>query len=410
MKIDTGIEKRGKSFRFTVYCGYRPDGRQIRKTRTWTPPENKTELQQIKLAKLAYAAFQRDCSNAYDLHDSMRFSELVAWYAENYAHNLKAQTWSGYRQKLDAYLLPEFGSRRLKDFSPALLTEFYRHVKGKRKEQLSYQTLRAFQKVLNAVFTCAVRQGFIEKNPCKNAIIPKPDADDSEMKRYYMTPEETQLFLAMTAESTQDNAIYRLLLYTGMRVGECLALSWSDIDFVEGFIHIRKNLVYANHETFLSSTKTKSSIRTVAISPTVKSILLEQKKRHMELVHVLGSRVLHPEMVFISPTTGNYVVRNALSARFHRLVSGTAIDFMTLHMLRHSNASLLINAGVDIKIISEHLGHNEIGTTADVYADIFASTKTATASLIDQQLQLDSEQNKHQINTNSNILKFQPAK
>lgn len=410
MKIDTGIEKRGKSFRFTVYCGYRPDGSQIRKTRTWTPPENKTERQQIKLAKLAYAAFRRECSNAYDLQDSMRFDELVEWYAENYAKNLKAQTWASYQQKLNSYLLPEFGNRRLKDFSPALLTEYYRSVKGKRKEQLSYQTLRSFQKVMNAVFTCAVRQGFIEKNPCKNAIIPKPDADNSELKRYYMTPEETQLFLNLTAEPTQDNAIFRLLLYTGMRVGECLALCWSDIDFVSGFIHIRKNLVYANHETFLSSTKTKASVRTIAISPTVKAILLEQKKRHMELVHVLGSRVQHPEMVFISPTTGSYVIRNALSSRFRKLMDGTAIDFMTLHMLRHSNASLLINAGVDIKIVSEHLGHNEIGTTADIYADIFASTKTATASLIDQQLKPQSETNKHQTNTKSNIIPFKRAK
>ena len=410
MKIDIGIEKRNQSFRFTVFCGYRADGTQIRKTRTWKPPAGKTERQQIKLAKLAYAAFRRECSNAYDLHDSMRFDELVNWYAENYAKNLKAQTWSGYQQKLNAYLLPEFGNRRLKDFSPALLTEYYRNIRGKRKEQLSYQTLCSIQKVINSLFACAVQQGLIEKNPCKNAIIPKRNADSPEDKRYYMTPEETQLFLHLTANPSQDNTIFRVLLYTGMRVGECLALCWSDVDFSSSFIHITKNLVYANHQMFLSSTKTKSSVRTIAISPTVKAILLDQKKRHMELVHVLGDHIQHPEMVFVSPTSGGYVSRNALSSRFQRLVAGTAIDFMTLHMLRHSNASLLLNSGVDIKIVSEHLGHNEIGTTADIYADIFASTKTATAALIDQQLSLQTETNKHQINTNSKIIPFKPAK
>ena len=80
---------------------------------------------------------------------------------------------------------------------------------------------------------------------------------------------------------------------------------------------------------------------------------------------------------------------------------------MTLHMLRHSNASLLINSGVDIKIISEHLGHNEIGTTADVYADIFASTKQATASLIDGCLK--KEPNKQQINNTTKIIPFKRA-
>ena len=221
-----------------------------------------------------------------------------------------------------------------------------------------------------------------------------------------MTPEETQYFLQLTSEPSQDNTIYRLLLYTGMRVGECLALSWSDIDFLHGFIHINHNLVYANNQTFISTTKTASSIRSVAISATTKELLMEQKKRHMQLVHVLGDRVQHPDMVFISQA-GKYVSRNALSSRFKQMVTGTPIGFMTLHMLRHSNASLLINHGVDIKIVSEHLGHNEIGTTADIYADVFASTKIATASLIDDALK--KEHDKGQIKDNAKIIQFKKA-
>lgn len=406
MNIDTGIVRRGKAFLFKVYCGYKPDGKQICKTRTWHPPEGVTEKKAVKLAKLAYADFKRECTNAYDLKDSMRFSELVEWYALHYAPNLKPQTWQGYQHKLNAYLLPEFGNRKLKDFSPAILTEFYQTVSGKRKERLSYTSLQAFQKILNSLFSCAVRQGFIEKNPCKNAIVPKT-AGQSAKKRFYMTPEETQYFLQITSEPSQDNTIYRLLLYTGMRVGECLALSWSDIDFLHGFIHINHNLVYANNQTFISTTKTASSVRSVAISPTIRELLMEQKKRHMQLVHVLGDRVQHPDMVFLSQS-GKYVSRNALSSRFKQMVTGTPIGFMTLHMLRHSNASLLINHGVDIKIVSEHLGHNEIGTTADIYADVFASTKIATASLIDDALK--KEQNKGQIKDNAKIIPFKKAK
>lgn len=407
MKIDTGITKRNKSFLFTVYCGYRPDGTQVRKTRTWHPPEGVTEKKAVKLAKLAYADFKRECSNAYDLRDSMRFNEMVHWYTEHYAPNLKPQTWEGYRNKINTYLLPEFGNRKLKDFSAPLLTEFYETVEGKRIENLSHATLLAFHRILNSIFACAVKQGFLDKNPCRNAIIPKPTDRNAEKKRFYMTLEETQCFLELTAAPSQDHTIFLLLLYTGMRIGECLALSWSDIDFVHGFIHINHNLVYANKQTFISTTKTASSVRSVAISPTITELLTEQKKRHMKLVHVLGNGVKHPEMVFISETTGDYVSRNSLSNRFKKMVRNTPIDFMTLHMLRHSNASLLINSGVDIKIISEHLGHNEIGTTADVYADIFASTKQATASLIDGCLK--KEPNKQQINNTTKIIPFKKA-
>lgn len=405
MKIDAGIVQRGKSFLFKVYCGYKPNGKQICKTRTWHPPKGVSEKKAIKLAKLAYADFKRECASAYDLKDNMRFSELVEWYKLHYAPNLKPQTWEGYRHKLNAYLLPEFGNRKLKDFSPALLTEYYQTVSGKRKEHLSYASLRAFQKILNSLFSCAVRQGFIEKNPCKNAIVPKPVT--AEKRRFYMTPEETQYFLQITSEPSQDHTICRLLLYTGMRIGECLALTWNDIDFVHGFIHINHNLVYANHQTFIGTTKTASSIRSIAISFSTKELLMEQKKRHMKLVHVLGHRIKHPEMVFISEKTGDYVSRNSLSNRFKQMVADTPISFMTLHMLRHSNASLLINHGVDIKIVSEHLGHNEIGTTADIYADVFASTKIATASLIDEALK--EEPDKGQIKDNAKIIQFKKA-
>lgn len=406
MKIDTGIRKRGNAYQFRVPCGYRPDGTQIVKNRTYHPPEGTLPKRAEKLAKQAYAEFQRECAGRSELQENMRFSELVEWYMQNYACDLKPQTYAGYSQKLNAYLLPEFGNRKLKDFSPSLLTEYYKSVSGIRKDVLSLGTIKTFHKILNSVFSVAVRQGFIAENPCKNAILPKKKPDLQENKRYYMTPEETQLFLSMTQEPTQENTIYRLLLYTGMRIGECLALSWSDINFSAGTISICHNLVYANHEYSLSTPKSAAGKRTIAISDAVRSLLLDQKERTAQRTRVLGDRVKHHNMVFIS-VNGNYVSRNCISNHFHQLVSGTPISFMTLHMLRHSNASLLINAGVDIKIVSEHLGHAGIDTTADIYVDIFASTKKATATLIDNAL---SGENNGQIMDKSNIVPFRKAK
>ena len=408
-RIDNGIRRRGKSFEFRVSCGYRSDGSQIMKYRTFTPPNGTTAKKAEKLAKLAFADFKRECGNAYDLKDTMKFSELVEWYMTYYAKpNLKPQTWQGYQQKLNAYILPEFGVRKLKDFSPALLTEFYQSVSGIRKETLSEGSLKAIHKTLNSIFSCAVRQGFIEKNPCNNAMVPK--SKNASTKRYYMTPEETQLFLNLTAEPTQENVIYQILLHTGMRVGECLALSWADVNFSTGFIHIKHNLIYSSGEWTISTPKTASSSRTIAISDPVRELFSAQRNLHTERVRVLGGQVQHPEMIFIS-VTGKYVSRNCLSNNFRKLVKGTPIEFMTIHMLRHSNASILINAGVDIKIVSEHLGHAEIGTTADIYADIFASTKQATATIVASALSRNKSQvNNGQIMGKSNIIPFKRAK
>ena len=93
----------------------------------------------------------------------------------------------------------------------------------------------------------------------------------------------------------------------------------------------------------------------------------------------------HPEMVFKS-SLGNYKDRSALNTSFKRFLKGTEFEFLTLHSLRHCNATLLLNSGVDLKVVSEHLGHCDIGVTANVYADVLKSTKMKVAQLVSLKL------------------------
>ena len=92
-----------------------------------------------------------------------------------------------------------------------------------------------------------------------------------------------------------------------------------------------------------------------------------------------------PEMVFTS-ANGNYRDRSALRTSFKRFLKGTEFEFLTLHQLRHCNATLLLNSGVDLKIVSEHLGHCDIGVTANIYADVLKSTKAKVADLVSLKL------------------------
>ena len=90
-------------------------------------------------------------------------------------------------------------------------------------------------------------------------------------------------------------------------------------------------------------------------------------------------------MVFTS-ANGNYKDRSGLNTSLRRFLKGSNLEFLTLHCLRHSNATLLLNAGVDIKVVSEHLGHSDIGVTADIYADILDATRRKTADILDFKL------------------------
>ena len=179
--------------------------------------------------------------------------------------------------------------------------------------------------------------------------------------------------------------IIKVLLYTGMRCGECLALSWNNINFEEMTISIEHNLADVGGKHWLTTPKTESSIRTIGMSQALADIFREQKKYQEQLIEALGEDFSHPEMVFTS-ANGNYRDRSSLGTSLKRFLRGTEFDFLTLHSLRHCNATLLLNSGVDLKVVSDHLGHCDIGVTANIYADVLKSTKAKVADLVSLKL------------------------
>ena len=203
-----------------------------------------------------------------------------------------------------------------------------------------------------------------------------------------LTEDELKRFVKMLNEKPCDEdvkRIIRVLLYTGMRSGECFALRWEDVDFENMSISIKHTLndIGGKHE--LTPPKTKKSIRTIGMSKTVAVIFQEQKKYTDDLKIALGDNYAHPEMVFPS-ANGNYRDRSSVLTSLKRFTKGTEFEHMTLHKLRHCNATMLLNMGVDLKIISDHLGHCDINVTADIYADVLRSTRKVLADSIEKKL------------------------
>ena len=136
---------------------------------------------------------------------------------------------------------------------------------------------------------------------------------------------------------------------------------------------------------WLQPPKTATSNRYIALSDILAEIFREQKKYNDEKLSKLGKLYTYPEMVFTTES-GNFVDRSGLNTQFRRFVKGTDFDFITLHSLRHCNATLLINSGIDLKIVSELLGHSDVSTTANVYSDVLKSSKAKVADLISLKL------------------------
>jgi len=445
------ISKRGNSYRIAVSMGYGADGRQIRKTTTFTPPEGVTPGKAEKLA-LAYAyQYEQRCRGMTSMQENIRFSELLDWYNQQVAPNrLKENTQNENKKLLETYVLPCIGGMKLKDISTSTIDSLFAQLmKGGRKTELcrlrdpalippgsgeatarraglSPYTVRtaaaggtvnktsagkiadALGKPLGAVFTtekhdsrlspgtvlrirtalspifsAAVKKEIITRNPVANATSPRAE----KREREFLNAEQCRRLLALLPEMpNQQNArAIQTLLLTGMRVGELLSLHWADVDLDGGFLSIRYNLYRTDGEYKLSTPKTRSSARVIAVPRQVVDTLRAQKLWQDDRKMRLGRKWVDRGCVF-SGEYGEYMSRNYLNATMKKFLAEHDFPAIHVHDLRHANASLLINMGVPVKVVSEHLGHSNTFITENTYAHVFDESKVKAADAITRAL------------------------
>ena len=378
MKIK-GIQQRGEnSYRFTVSCGFDGNGKHIRKTMTFKVPEGTSQAKTEKLVMEAYVDFSRRCKNSQDLDENMRFRELVEIYLNQYAENeLKPVTRYNYRRDLENHMLPEYGNKKIKDITTRMLTEYFTGL------DKSSETTRKFKIIMSSVFRYGVEQGYIKDNPCKGARYKKDTSQKNKIK--HLNKEQCQKLMSATNEYSTINTIIQFLLFTGLRIGECLALHWSDIDFEHNTFTVQYTLSYADDMWFFSEPKTKTSHRTIKFGPHTKALLLRHKEEQDKLKEKVGDAWKYPDLVFTS-VVGNFYCRSFTNKQLKKILEENDLPTLSVHGLRHSNASLMINDGVDIKAVSEWLGHCNIAVTGDIYAHIFDEYKSRIAESLEHDL------------------------
>ncbi|WP_370769453.1 tyrosine-type recombinase/integrase [Ruminococcus callidus] len=379
------ITKRNGSYLIRISMGRDANRKQIIRSTTYKPPEGISEKKAEKLANAFAVDFENKCRYYSQYNENMKFSELAEWYFNNYSEvELKSVTAMNYKSQYNNHIKEYLGHKRLKEFTPLMLTDYLKMLHT--KDGLSASTCRKVYIVVQSIFKRGLEQGFLRENPCHNVILPK-DKNKSK-KRYSLTVEETIRFIQLVKNSDKDADVKRIiifLLFTGTRIGECLALNWEDIDFENRSIHIRHTLAKGPNGLFLDTPKTSSSYRTIGMNDTAFDILKEQKAYCADLKYALGNKYAHPEMVFPS-SLGNYRDRSSIYHSLGRITVGTEFADMTLHKLRHCNATILLNSGVELKMISEHLGHSGVEITANIYADVLQSQKIKMANILELKL------------------------
>ena len=241
-------------------------------------------------------------------------------------------------------------------------------------------SIKRVRTALSPIFLTAVKKELLLKNPVTNATTP---GNTEPKEKEFLDADQCRQLLGFVDEmgNPQVARAVKTLLYTGMRVGELTALHWAEVDMENATLLVKYNLYRLDGEYHLTTPKTKSSARLITLPPQVIEIFKEQKAWQEKRRAEVGSRWIERDAVF----TGQfweYLNKTYINTEFKKLLKKHDFPNIHIHDLRHANASLLINMGVPVKVISEHLGHCDTRTTENIYAHIFNETLAQTSDAI----------------------------
>ena len=278
------------------------------------------------------------------------------------------QTYLGY---IDHHIAPNIGNIPLEKLTTMDLQKLYRKLLNKgrvdrveAKQQpkgLSAKTVRNINQVISSAMDFAVAQKIIPENPCKAVALPK--VEHKEMQT--IPAEQLQAFL-QEAKATGVYEMYYIELATGLRRGELLGLKWTDIDWQNGIIKVRRQVARVNGQIVEAPLKTKNSYRTVTISQQAIEVLKQQKEK------------TNDEYVFPSPN-GGPISPDSVNNMLKRVLARAGIPKVRFHDLRHTFATIALQNGVDIKTVSGMLGHFSAGFTLDTYAHVTTAAQKEAA-------------------------------
>jgi integrase len=285
---------------------------------------------------------------------------------------LQPSTWDAYRLTLDCYLIPALGSELLESIDPMRLEQLYIDLLdhgGRNGRSLSIGTIRYIHAVLHKALADAVRTGLLADNASDRTTLPRidPRADSRPASGIRVwTAAQARRFLESTARDRHGD-LWAAALGTGMRRGELLGLRWSDVASDGRQLRVASSLTIVDGDSRLKATKT-NRVRHLHVDARTADAIDRARASQKPQRRQAGWRN-ELDLVF-TDEIGQPLVPQRITHRFRRLVRRLDVPTIRLHDLRHTHTTLLLQAGVPIKVVSERLGHSTIALTMDVYAHV----------------------------------------
>lgn len=361
------VTRRGKSWQFVFDAGRDAEGhrRQVRRGgfRTKKDAEIGEAAERLNYIDLAPVSGDKLPLAVY----------MDRWLA---GKSLKASTAQRYEELNRLHVRPEIGTLTLRKLRPLDVQSCYTSIRAKGRSE---RTVLHVHRMLKQALEQAVKWQLIGRNPAAAVQPPSP----SKPSTYTPTLEEAVRLMDLAADSPYA-PVFRLALLTGLREGELLALRWTDVG--PATLSVSRNARRLKGQgVVMLEAKTRASSRTVALGDLAIAVL--QAHRRAQAEEKMRERLDYVDLGLVfagplgQPIDGSYVGR-----AWKKIAATAGLPSVRVHDLRHAHASLLLQAGVNLKVVSERLGHSSIAITGDIYSHVAPNMQAEAAALLDAML------------------------
>jgi len=365
MNITEYKKKNGATvYRASVYLGV--DKLTGKKARTTVTANTKKGVK-IK-AREAVNAF---AANGYSVKEKptiTTYRELVALWWESYKNTIKPNSQQSMEGIVRLHILPVFGDYKLDKLTTPIIQQQVNKWadKANKGEKGAYANYSFLNNINRRILQYGVTMQAIKHNPARDVIIPRKQQNKEHKVKFFSNQELKQFldYLEDLDQSSYENffdyVLYKTLLASGCRIGEALALEWSDIDLKKGTINISKTL---NRYQETNTPKSKAGLREIDMDKATVSLLKQYKKRQQVQSWQLG----RSEGIVFTPFTTKYAYACLLRKRLQSHFKAAGVPDISFHGFRHTHATIMLYAGIEAKDLQYRLGHSNISMTLNTY-------------------------------------------
>lgn len=359
------ITRNGKAYTYweaRYTAGYDPGtGKQIQKSISGkTQKEVRQRLQQITTAI---------DDGTYSQPSKMTIGQWLDLWHKEYLGSVKQATVAHYGSHIETHLKPALGAVRLTELKPHQVQALYNRLlrSPENPDGLSAKTIKNLHGVLHLALKQAVMLGYLRSNPADACILPR-----TEKKEVAFLEEDGIKALLKAIEGHPFERIYRVDLFTGLRQGEILGLTWDCVDFDSGVLTINKQLQKEHKKGGLYSLVSCKTdrVRRIQVAPFVLDILKQQRmKQNQDRLRAGGLWENEWNLVFTNEL-GEHLCAPTVYNHFKRIVKEIGLPDVRFHDMRHTFAVLSLQNGDDIKTVQANVGHATASFTLDVYGHV----------------------------------------